>query len=159
MHPVFIGSSSLIPFLPLSSRYSTVTIWFQTQRSEVRRRKNQEGDFAGAARFAEIEPLFEQYDQTYSSPLLPGTYHASLPYPPPTLRSTRSSSVTPSSGSSPSRRSASTPYAHGVLSTMSQRARRTRPEAHQLDALKILFTKTQHPTIEERTALAMELGM
>lgn len=132
-------------------RYQIVSLWFQEQRSEMRRRKEEEGDYGAAAFYAEIEPSSELFDGFPSGQ--PGR-----PYPPPPLR-TRSSSVTPSSGSSSSRRSGSTPYGHPVLSSMSQRARRTRPEAHQLDALKELFTRTQHPSLEERTALALELGM
>ncbi len=37
--------------------------------------------------------------------------------------------------------------------------RRARPEPHQLDALKDLFIKNPTPTIEQRTALALEIGM
>jgi len=39
------------------------------------------------------------------------------------------------------------------------RPRRSRPEPYQLDALKELFRKTSSPTIEERSALALEIGM
>jgi len=39
------------------------------------------------------------------------------------------------------------------------RTRRSRPEPFQLEALKRLFRKTATPTIEERSALALEIGM
>jgi hypothetical protein len=39
------------------------------------------------------------------------------------------------------------------------RPRRTRPEPHQLEALKKLFVRTSNPSIEERGALALEIGM
>lgn len=39
------------------------------------------------------------------------------------------------------------------------RLRRARPEPHQLDALKDLFIKNPTPTIEQRSALALEIGM
>lgn len=39
------------------------------------------------------------------------------------------------------------------------RPRRTRPEPYQLEALKKLFTRTPNPSIEERGALALEIGM
>jgi hypothetical protein len=39
------------------------------------------------------------------------------------------------------------------------RPRRSRPEAHQLDALKALYAKTPNPSIEQRGALALEIGM
>ncbi len=51
-----------------------------------------------------------------------------------------------------------TPY--GSLASASfNRPRRSRPEPYQLDALKELFSKTSTPTIEERSALALEVGM
>lgn len=39
------------------------------------------------------------------------------------------------------------------------RPRRTRPEPYQLEALKKLFERTSNPSIEERGALALEIGM
>lgn len=39
------------------------------------------------------------------------------------------------------------------------RPRRSRPEPHQLDALKRLLHRTLTPSIEERSALALEIGM
>lgn len=42
---------------------------------------------------------------------------------------------------------------------MQSRPRRSRPEPYQLDALKELFARTSTPTIEERSALALEIGM
>ncbi|KIJ66404.1 hypothetical protein HYDPIDRAFT_26755 [Hydnomerulius pinastri MD-312] len=39
------------------------------------------------------------------------------------------------------------------------RPRRSRPEPHQLDALKKLLHRTSTPSIEERSALALEVGM
>lgn len=39
------------------------------------------------------------------------------------------------------------------------RNRRTRPQPHQLRALKELLRRTSTPSIEERTALALEIGM
>lgn len=42
---------------------------------------------------------------------------------------------------------------------MQSRPRRSRPEPYQLDALKGLFNRTSTPTIEERSALALEIGM
>ncbi|KAJ7706155.1 hypothetical protein B0H17DRAFT_1035951 [Mycena rosella] len=58
-----------------------------------------------------------------------------------------------------SRRSA-TPYSStSAATTLSARQRRARPEPLQLDALKVLFSKTPTPSIEERSALALEIGM
>lgn len=39
------------------------------------------------------------------------------------------------------------------------RPRRSRPEPYQLDALKKLLHQTLTPSIEERSALALEIGM
>jgi hypothetical protein len=52
----------------------------------------------------------------------------------------------------------SAPYSAQTLLAGS-RPKRSRPEPYQLDALKRLFTKTHTPTIEERSALALEIGM
>jgi len=49
-----------------------------------------------------------------------------------------------------------TPY--GIAATFS-RPRRSRPEPYQLEALKQLYNQTATPTIEERSALALEIGM
>jgi hypothetical protein len=52
-------------------------------------------------------------------------------------------------------RRSSTPYHAASL----LRPRRTRPEPHQLEELKKLNERTSNPTIEERTALALEIRM
>ena len=77
------------------------------------------------------------------------------------LPSQRSPSVSPSMEEPSPRRSSShrssTPY--GSMSQTFSRPRRSRPEPYQLDALKELFHKSATPTIEERSALALEIGM
>ena len=65
--------------------------------------------------------------------------------------------TSPSSRRSTPRRS-STPY-HAAASTTLSRPRRTRPEPFQLEELKKLNARTSNPSIEERTALALEIGM
>lgn len=56
-----------------------------------------------------------------------------------------------------------TPYrtaaAERASSVASGRARRSRPEPYQLEALKKLFHRTATPSIEERGALALEINM
>ena len=49
-----------------------------------------------------------------------------------------------------------TPY--GISATFS-RPRRSRPEPYQLEALRQLYKQTSTPTIEERSALALQIGM
>lgn len=67
-------------------------------------------------------------------------------------RERRSPSAERSNASSSSRG----PY-HSILP--SHRPRRTRPEPHQLEALQKLYNRTSNPSIEERGALALEVGM
>jgi len=68
-------------------------------------------------------------------------------------REKRSPSVERSNASSSSRGS---PY-HSMIPP--HRPRRTRPEPHQLVALQKLYNRTSNPSIEERGALALEVGM
>ena len=72
----------------------------------------------------------------------------------------RSPSVSPSMEDYIPRRSfGRSSVSYGGPGTTFSRPRRSRPEPFQLDALKDLFTKTPTPTIEERSALALEIGM
>ncbi|CCM03656.1 uncharacterized protein FIBRA_05800 [Fibroporia radiculosa] len=110
----------------------------------------------------------------------PATGHPSLAFPAPTSisagpisRARRSPSAAPTShrsishsiGHSSSHPASPriSPYqtssnrSHGRRSQA--RPRRTRPEPHQLEALKKLFRRTTTPSIEERGALALEVGM
>ncbi|KAJ7783809.1 homeodomain transcription factor [Mycena maculata] len=78
-------------------------------------------------------------------------------------RRSPSSSVADDGLTSRSRRASSrrstTPYRSTSAISLSARQRRARPEPRQLDALKELFRKTPTPSIEERSALALEIGM
>ncbi|KAF5374916.1 hypothetical protein D9758_000549 [Tetrapyrgos nigripes] len=132
----------------IGMRYQSITNWFQNQRSTAKKR---DGD--------SITPPEES--RTYSAfpppappSLAPRTSHASVGLG----RSRRSLSPAPREDLSISRRSlrrSSTPYG----SLMESRPRRTRPEQYQLKALNQLYAKTSHPSIEERSALAQEIGM
>ncbi|KII93954.1 hypothetical protein PLICRDRAFT_695028 [Plicaturopsis crispa FD-325 SS-3] len=142
----------------IGMRYQSITNWFQNQRSLAKKRKEDE-------EAAEHEP------PTFSA-LPPAAVHPSLLPPPsshpslslPVSHRKRSPSIsappallihTPSSRRSTPRRS-TTPYS---TTTSLSRPRRTRPEPYQLDALKGLLSHTSNPSIEERTALALETGM
>jgi len=140
--------------------YQTITNWFQNQRSMAKKRKEDEPD-----RLPLVVPKEERQYSAY-----PPHSHPSLDLPPPTSHPSlpslsllqRSPSVSPSTEDHAPRRSfhshrSTTPY--GTLSTVFSRPRRSRPEPYQLDALKELFTKTSTPSIEERSALALEIGM
>ncbi|KAJ6519842.1 homeodomain transcription factor [Mycena sanguinolenta] len=59
-----------------------------------------------------------------------------------------------------SSRRSTTPYSStSAVVSLSARQRRARPEPLQLDALKQLYSKTATPSIEERSSLALEIGM
>lgn len=58
----------------------------------------------------------------------------------------------------------SRPYKNGAVESVRTedilaRNRRSRPQPHQLQALKELLRRTSTPSIEERTSLALEIGM
>ncbi|KAG6814008.1 hypothetical protein H0H92_004501 [Tricholoma furcatifolium] len=150
----------------IGMRYQSITNWFQNQRSLAKKRKDEEMDGPG------LTTLTEHYTETRTySAFPPPSNHPSLglplpvPMPPahssaPVSRShRRSPSISPSIDSRSPRRSrrSSTPYSLS-MNTLS-RPRRSRPEPFQLNALKDLFTKTSTPSIEERSALALEIGM
>jgi len=138
-----------------SRRYQSITNWFQNQRSLAKKRKEDDADAAAAAAASRTSiPEYPNESRTYSA------------FPPPSLEFHRSErlsrSVSPSVGDEPSPRRSTTrrgttPY--GSVITSFSRPRRTRPEPYQLDALKDLFIKTANPSIEERSALALEIGM
>lgn len=104
----------------------------------------------------------------YSAFPPPSHHHSSLAFPPPSFHPSlnhgpvlrRSPSISPSMEERSPRRSSShrhtTPY--GISATFS-RPRRSRPEPFQLEELKRLYKQTSTPTIEVRSALALEIGM
>ncbi|KAH6916666.1 hypothetical protein BKA70DRAFT_1250227 [Coprinopsis sp. MPI-PUGE-AT-0042] len=166
-------------------RYQSVTNWFQNQRSLAKRRK-EDGDGGLDSRSSSPDggdsltyhrsssnggsgsgsggDISRQYSAFPPPP--PHSMHPSLmtPFPNPNALAKSASasrgrrSESPSNETSTPARAARrsvTPYS----SAMSTRPRRSRPEPYQLDALKVLFTRTATPTIEERSALALEIGM
>ncbi|RDB28863.1 Homeobox protein 10 [Hypsizygus marmoreus] len=150
----------------IGMRYQSITNWFQNQRSLAKKRKEDEAD--GIVFSASTSASGDSHNneiRTYSA-FPPPSNHPSLGFPQhpssaPVSRAHRSPSVSASlDGRSPrrssSRRSA-TPYSSSAASF--SRPRRSRPEPYQLEALKELFTKTPTPSIEERSALALEIGM
>ncbi|GBE77533.1 hypothetical protein BKA93DRAFT_732421 [Sparassis latifolia] len=153
----------------IGMRYQSVTNWFQNQRSIAKKRKEEEETQAALAAGA-----ISSKGRTYTSfPPAAGAAHPSLAVPPssghPSLppltvphvpRARRSVSAAPAASRPTSPRAS--PYraaADRVLVATHLRPRRTRPEPHQLEALKKLFRRTETPSIEERGALALEIGM
>lgn len=151
-------------------RYQSITNWFQNQRSLAKRRKEDEHtDSASTNSKSDYPPHGDMRQYSAFPPRQPHQIHPSLVFsdsavaPPPssseTSRTRRSPSISPSMDEHYSRRAnmrrSTTPYGGPLQS----RPRRSRPEPFQLDALKGLFTRTSTPTIEERSALALEIGM
>ncbi|KAI5124107.1 hypothetical protein M0805_000921 [Coniferiporia weirii] len=143
----------------IGMKYQSVTNWFQNQRSLARKRhEEQELDVQSA-----LSTDHNDYGSV-DSHQGPRTFPL---FPPAASHPSLGSSVTPHSPASRST-SASHMTMHdnpkvaslrrmngGTLS----RPRRTRPEPSQLEALKKLFARTPNPSIEERGALALEIGM
>ncbi|KAH9486332.1 Homeobox protein 10 [Psilocybe cubensis] len=121
----------------IGMRYESVTNWFQNQRSLAKKRKEDEPDS-----YSVPKPEYPHESRHYSA------------FPPPPFTS---SSIL--HDNSPPRSLRRSPSPYGPRTTTFARPRRSRPEPYQLDALKVLFTKTATPTIEERSALALEIGM
>jgi len=142
----------------LGMRYQSITSWFQNQRT-LSRKKIQEEIDAGARLQSDyaFERQFSAYPPSHGPSLASGSgsnIH-SLPYD-----RTRGAADYPHADESAYRKHSprrySVPYS---TSSSFSRPRRSRPEPYQLDALKELFTKTPTPSIEERSALAAEIGM
>lgn len=146
--------------------YEKVTNWFQNQRYQAKKRREEEED---ESQWHPSTKLEQSADPRQYSAFPPSYPHPSLSLPQPTNHPSlgrysavrRSSSISPSLEDRSPRRTSSrvgaVPYrsAHPAFA----RTRRSRPEAFQLAALKKLFRKTATPTIEERSALALEIGM
>ncbi|KAJ7293599.1 homeodomain transcription factor [Mycena rebaudengoi] len=131
----------------IEMRFQSVTNWFQNQRS-LNKKKKEDEDYADPAADAEVvlspAPLL-QADRGRRSPSASSTAD--------------DNSLVSRRRRASSRRSA-TPYSStGAVVSLTARQRRARPEPFQLDALKRLFNKTATPSIEERSALALEIGM
>jgi hypothetical protein len=144
--------------------YQGITNWFQNQRCSAKKRREDETEFSIPSR----PPSDYSHDLRQYSALPPPTQHPSLPHLPMSIQPPalahqnlrRSPSLPPMGDMSPRRtypRRSTTPY--GSMPISFSRPRRSRPEPYQLDALKELFRKTSTPTIEERSALAQEIGM
>jgi len=146
----------------LHRRYQSITNWFQNQRSLAKKKKEDDNESLITATLKADYPHETRHYSAFPPPSHPSlgfplpSLHPSLTCDPVLLR--RSPSVSPSRSPrrSSSRRSI-TPY--GTVSAAFSRPRRSRPEPYQLDALKELYKQTSTPTIEERSALALEIGM
>jgi Homeodomain len=140
-------------------RYQSVTNWFQNQRSLAKKRLDDEIAFEKTQHLnndghslSDPSISYPQDVRALEMPVLPPrSSHPSVTAL--IRREKRSPSAERSNGSTSSRGS---PY-HSIIP--SHRPRRTRPEPHQLEALQRLYSRTANPSIEERSALALEVGM
>ncbi|KAF7784183.1 transcriptional regulator family: Homeodomain [Agaricus bisporus var. burnettii] len=144
----------------IGMRYQSITNWFQNQRSLAKKRREDESDFP---RPSEYSHDMRQYS-AFPPPTQPPPNPSPMSIQPPSLAHhdlRRSPSLPPMMDDMSPRRTYSrrstTPYGNMPISF--SRPRRSRPEPYQLNALKDLFRKTSTPTIEERSALALEIGM
>ena len=146
-------------------RYQSVTNWFQNQRSLAKKKKEDEAEPVSSVTLKADYP----HETRHYSAFPPPSHHPSLAYPPPSFHPSlshdpvivrRSASISPSMEERSPRRSSShrSTTSYGISATFS-RPRRSRPEPYQLEALKQLYKQTSTPTIEERSALALEIGM
>jgi hypothetical protein len=156
-------------------RYQSVTNWFQNQRSIAKKRKEDQDALHALTKDSLLDRSSSSRAHTYSPfPPSSSVAHPSLSVPPvvghPSLslgfhpRARRSPSLASvpldSRGSSPRPSPYSSAMTERVISaSSSNRARRTRPEPYQLEALKKLFHRNATPSIEERGALALEINM
>lgn len=152
--------------MPLSlRRYQSVTNWFQNQRSLAKKRLDDDVPLDRTSHlYSNGRPTADLSTDIHSdfrdSRDLPALETPTLPprssHPSVSSlirRDKRSPSVERSNASTSSR---SSPY-HCIIPP--HRPRRTRPEPHQLEALQKLYSRTSNPSIEERNALALEVGM
>ncbi|OCH95664.1 homeobox-domain-containing protein [Obba rivulosa] len=161
----------------IGMRYQSVTNWFQNQRSIAKKRK-EDADAQGPALASKSLKLGESsHSSRPISPFPPtaGIAHPSLSVPPATGHPSLSALTNPHRGRhlsgvsrpSPNDSRPSSPRVSPYRAPTSERAfvathsrpRRTRPEPYQLEALKKLFRRTATPSIEERGAIALEIGM
>jgi len=141
----------------IGMRYQSVTNWFQNQRSLAKRRFDDDGSPDKAQLFdnptADLSTDMHSYSR--DTPTRETTSFPSRSSHPSVSalirREKRSPSIERASSSS-----RGSPY-HNMIPP--HRPRRTRPEPHQLVALQKLYNRTSNPSIEERGALALEVGM
>lgn len=163
--PVPCLSTHTISYRAIFRRYQSVTNWFQNQRSLAKKRLDDDVVFDKTSHlYSNGRPTADlstdmlsprrhsrEFPALETPAFLPRSSHPSVSGL--IRRDKRSPSVERSNASTSSR---SSPY-HCIIPP--HRPRRTRPEPHQLEALQKLYKRTSNPSIEERNALALEVGM
>ncbi|KAK7063799.1 Homeodomain transcription factor [Favolaschia claudopus] len=161
----------------IGMRYQTIIDWFRTQRNLDRGSIDQYPPTAAAAAesFPPISsPPNPRHSHLYPilppiSTLPPAASHPSLLNrrypPPPPVPEDHYYAIHNDDRRSPSPYNTTSPFRtrdnHTALSSFSTttRPRRGRPDTFQLNSLRRLLSKTPTPSLEERSALAVEIGM
>ncbi|KAJ7805171.1 homeodomain transcription factor [Mycena olivaceomarginata] len=152
----------------IGMRYQTIVDWFRTQRNLYRR--SLDDDYPTTATLESIPEASDRHSRIL--PILPPISTLPPPTSHPSLvgfdRAPRlSTAAVPEDQYYPAHnrtRSSSprnaTPYSSSSTAlSLSARQRRGRPDSFQLNSLRRLLSKTPTPSIEERSALALEIGM
>lgn len=140
-------------------RYQSVTNWFQNQRSLAKRRAEAEEDDSRAPSTRASTPAPASASASHGRPSRSVSKShryspfptASEQYPGPALPLSLSHLL--------HREDSPAPSLAGSVDSSGSRPRRSRPSPQQLAALKKLYRQTASPSIEERNALALEIGM
>ncbi|EJD03761.1 uncharacterized protein FOMMEDRAFT_139915 [Fomitiporia mediterranea MF3/22] len=153
----------------IGMRYQSVTNWFQNMRSVMKKRlEDQETDSHSVQSAATHNDFganefggFSRHAEPRGYPTLPpAASHPSLSAPMPShAPAARAAPLVQMQAHDSYRPFLTAPQRRQGNPGPLTRPRRTRPEPHQLEALKKLFARTANPSIEERGALALEIGM
>jgi hypothetical protein len=146
---------------PILRRYQSVTNWFQNQRSLAKKRLDDDVAFDKTSHpYSNGSPTADRSTDTvsYSRDSRGSPAFETPGFPPRSSHPSVSALIRRDKRSPSVERSSSrgSPY-HCIIPP--HRPRRTRPEPHQLEALQKLYRRTSNPSIEERNALALEVGM
>lgn len=145
----------------IGSHYQSIADWFRTQRSLHRMRARADAAEPDLRAHLTLPPL--NLPPAPPSPPLGGLRLPALqedrPYVPRIRRRSSSPALRHASPYGPAHASASSSSTSTSSAALSARQRRGRPDALQLGRLRRLLSETPTPTLEERAALAREIGM
>ncbi|KAF7325410.1 Homeodomain transcription factor [Mycena venus] len=144
----------------LGMRYQTIVEWFRTQRNLDNLRRSIDDYPTTAASDSIISPISEASEMhSRAYPILPPISTLPPPTSHPSLvgldGARRLSAITVPED----QYYAAAPTNRSTALSLSARQRRGRPDPFQLNSLRRLLSKTPTPSIEERSALALEIGM
>ncbi|VDB94523.1 unnamed protein product [Peniophora sp. CBMAI 1063] len=141
----------------IGMRYQSVTNWFQNQRSLAKRRAEAEEDDSRAPSTRASTPAPAPISHGRASRSVSKSHRYS-PFP-TASEQLPGSALPPSLSHLLHREDSPAPSLAGSVDSSGSRPRRSRPSPQQLTALRRLYRQTATPSIEERNALALEIGM